>query len=46
MGSSAQGLFAQSGITVVTGAPAESPEAVATAWMEGTLRTGDNACDH
>jgi Mrp family chromosome partitioning ATPase/predicted Fe-Mo cluster-binding NifX family protein len=46
MGGSAQGLFAQSGITVVTGAPAESPEAVVTAWMEGTLRTGANVCDH
>ena len=46
MGGSAQGLFAESGITVVTGAPAESPETIVAAWMDGTLRTGANECDH
>ena len=46
MGQRAQQLFAQNGITVVMGAPAESPEHLATAYLNGTLETGDNLCDH
>jgi predicted Fe-Mo cluster-binding NifX family protein len=46
MGQRAQQLFAQSGITVVLGAPAESPEHLATAYLNGTLQTGENICDH
>ena len=46
MGQRAQGLFSQHGIEVVVGAPAESPEALAEAWMAGTLRSGQNVCDH
>ncbi len=46
MGSRAQGLFAQNGITVVTGAPAGTPEALVAAYLQGTLVTGDNVCDH
>ena len=46
MGQRAQQLFAQSGITVVVGAPAEPPEQLATAYLSGTLQAGDNLCDH
>jgi ATP-binding protein involved in chromosome partitioning len=46
MGQRAQQLFAQNGITVVMGAPAEPPEHLATAYLNGTLETGDNICDH
>lgn len=46
MGQRAQSLFAENGITVVVGAPPGDPEAVANAYLAGTLQTGDNACDH
>lgn len=46
MGSRAQGLFAERGIRVVTGAAADTPEQVAQAYLEGTLETGANVCDH
>ena len=46
MGVSAQNLFAENGIKVVLGASAEAPESLVTAYMEGTLRTGENVCDH
>ena len=46
MGQRAQGLFGEQGIEVVVGAAAEAPEALAQQYMEGTLVTGGNACDH
>ena len=46
MGQRAQGLFAQSGVKVVVGAPAEKPEDVVTAYLAGTLEVGQNICDH
>jgi predicted Fe-Mo cluster-binding NifX family protein len=46
MGMRAHDLFAQSGIKVVVGAPADTPEALATSYLEGTLQPGDNLCDH
>jgi len=46
MGQRAQQLFAQNGISVVLGAPAESPEQIATAYLNGTLQAGENVCDH
>jgi ATP-binding protein involved in chromosome partitioning len=46
MGSRAQALFAQNGIQVVTGATAGGPEDVVTAYLNGTLQTGANICDH
>ncbi len=46
MGQRAQAIFAQNGIRVITGAPALSPEAVARAYLAGTLQVGQNACDH
>lgn len=46
MGGRAQSLFAERGIEVVVGAPSDSPEAVASAYLGGTLVTGENVCDH
>jgi len=46
MGRRAQQLFAQNGITVVIGAPAETPEQLVSAYLSGTLETGENLCDH
>jgi ATP-binding protein involved in chromosome partitioning len=46
MGSRAQTLFAQNGIPVVTGATAGTPEEIVTAYLNGTLQTGANVCDH
>jgi predicted Fe-Mo cluster-binding NifX family protein len=46
MGQRAQQLFAQSGMTVVVGAPAETPEQLASAYLSGTLQAGENICDH
>ncbi|HPC84112.1 MAG TPA: iron-sulfur cluster carrier protein MrpORP [Thermoanaerobaculaceae bacterium] len=46
MGSRAQQLFAQHGIQVIVGVPSETPEALVTAWMAGTLVSGENVCDH
>lgn len=46
MGQRAQQLFAQQGIQVVVGAPAETPEKVITAYLAGTLQVGENICDH
>jgi predicted Fe-Mo cluster-binding NifX family protein len=46
MGSRAQALLSSIGIRVVTGAPLERPEAIVQAYLEATLVTGDNACDH
>jgi predicted Fe-Mo cluster-binding NifX family protein len=46
MGASAQKLFAENGIQVVIGAPAEAPVALVESFLAGTLRTGGNQCDH
>lgn len=46
MGQMARQLFDQAGITVVTGAPVETPEKLVMAYLENTLETGDNACGH
>lgn len=46
MGSRAQDLFAQQNITVVVGAPRETPETIVKSYLAGSLATGDNACDH
>lgn len=46
MGMKAQQLFTQYGIEVVTGAPAEHPQTVILNYLEGTLVTGSNLCDH
>jgi predicted Fe-Mo cluster-binding NifX family protein len=46
MGSHAKGLFEQLGITVVAGAPALAAEALATHYLQGTLVTEEQPCDH
>ncbi|MBG0775483.1 MAG: P-loop NTPase [Desulfovibrionaceae bacterium] len=46
MGARAQSIFTDHGITVVTGAPSETPEAVVQAYLDGNLQTGANICDH
>jgi predicted Fe-Mo cluster-binding NifX family protein len=46
MGSHARTLLSGTGIRVVTGAPLERPEALVRAYLDDTLITGDNPCDH
>jgi len=46
MGQRAQGLFEENGINVIVGAPSETPEWLVTRYLEGTLQTGANVCDH
>lgn len=46
MGQRAQSLFAENGIKVVVGAPAEAPEELVSQYLAGTLVSGANACDH
>jgi len=46
MGASARGLFDERGIEVVTGAPVGTPEELVIARLTGTLKTGENTCDH
>lgn len=46
MGSRAQGLFAERGIAVIVGAPAETPERIVQAYLDGNLESGENVCDH
>jgi ATP-binding protein involved in chromosome partitioning len=46
MGRRAQALFEASGIRVVVGAPAQSPEQLVADYAAGTLATGANLCDH
>ncbi len=46
MGQRAQQLFAQNNIKVVIGASGQAPEELVSAYLQGTLETGDNICDH
>lgn len=46
MGGRAQGLFEEQGIKVIVGAPAEVPEKIVLDYLNNTLVTGQNACDH
>lgn len=46
MGQRAHQLFAQNQIEVVVGAPVDSAENLASAYLEGTLQCGENVCDH
>jgi len=46
MGQRAQQLFAQQNIKVVVGAPVETPEALISDYLAGTLQGGNNVCDH
>jgi len=46
MGTRAQQLFAESGITVSVGAASDDPEKLIMAYMDNTLELGGNICDH
>ena len=46
MGSRAQQLFAQQGIAVIVGVPADTPERIVGEYLAGTLKSGENLCDH
>jgi len=46
MGQRAQQLFAQNGIEVIVGAPDADPDEIVAAYLGGTLRAGENVCDH
>ena len=46
MGQRAVSLFVQNGVEVVVGAPNGKPEEGVVAYLNGTLQSGGNACDH
>jgi predicted Fe-Mo cluster-binding NifX family protein len=46
MGARALDLFAQNGIKVLTGAPSLSPEELVQQYLDNSLQTGVNLCDH
>ena len=46
MGGRAQGLFQEQNIAVVVGAPTDTPETIVTSYLDGSLETGSNECDH
>ena len=46
MGQRAQSLFAEQGIQVAVGVPAETPEKIVGDYIAGALQTGENLCDH
>lgn len=46
MGRRAQDFFAADGIAVLVGAPVAAPERLAADYLNGTLKTGENICDH
>jgi predicted Fe-Mo cluster-binding NifX family protein len=46
MGGRALNLFEQNGIKVVTGASAGEPEELVRSYLDDTLATGVNVCDH
>ena len=46
MGGRALSLFKQNGIKVVTGASAGEPEELVKSYLNNTLATGENVCDH
>ena len=46
MGRRAQDIFAAQGIEVIVGAPAESPDSLVQDYLDGTLQSGKNTCDH
>ena len=46
MGSRAQALFMENRIQVILGALGDGPEHIVLDYIEGTLATGDNVCDH
>jgi predicted Fe-Mo cluster-binding NifX family protein len=46
MGQRAIELFKQAGVQVFVGAPVEEPEKLVKSYLDETLVTGSNVCDH
>ncbi len=46
MGNRAQNLFAENNIKVIVGAPAETTEDLVSSFLDNSLVSGDNVCDH
>ena len=46
MGQRAKDLFDQRNIKVLIGAPQEAPEKLVGNYLKGTLKLGENCCDH
>ena len=46
IGHRAVDILAQNGVAVIVGAPIETPENLALAYLNGTLQAGQNVCDH
>ncbi|KPJ78769.1 MAG: ATPase [Deltaproteobacteria bacterium SG8_13] len=46
MGQRAISLFAEKNIEVIVGAPVAEPEALVQGYLDKTLMTGANVCDH
>ena len=46
MGQRAQSLFAENNIEVIIGASAIEPKELVKAYLDGSLQTGANICDH
>ncbi|MFC1582411.1 NifB/NifX family molybdenum-iron cluster-binding protein [Planctomycetota bacterium] len=46
MGMRAQQFFTEYGVEVLVGAPAETPEEIVNRFLQGSLETGENVCDH
>ena len=46
MGGRAQNIFAEQGVKVLVGAPAEAPDTLVQSYLNGTLQSGENTCDH
>ena len=46
IGSRAVGLFERFGMKVIIGVPSDKPEKLVNDYLNGTLKSGENACDH
>ena len=46
MGQRAQQLFAQNGIEVIVGTADGDPDEIVAAYLAGSLKAGENVCDH
>ncbi len=46
MGAHARSLLQDASIEVITGAPTEAPEALVRRYLNGTLETAEQLCDH
>ncbi|HPW74384.1 MAG TPA: NifB/NifX family molybdenum-iron cluster-binding protein [Kiritimatiellia bacterium] len=46
MGQRAQGLLAGQNIRVIVGLSPDTPENIIAQYLDGTLKSGENVCDH